>query len=129
MDKENSSLNILLIEDSDTDAFSIQRTIKKYYGGVNCRRASTMHEGEDILQEEPVDLLLLDLGLPDTASPQHTYERAKKWFKKIPVIIMTNLCDHDFARVMVHEGAADFISKDILVKDPKHIQTDLPPEI
>ena len=122
MDKDNYLLNILLIEDSDTDAFMIQRAIKQYHKSASCQRADTLRSGESILQEGGVDLLLLDLGLPDTASPKDTYDRIKKWSDNLPIIIMTNLNDHALARTMVHEGAADFLNKDLISKDPTHIQ-------
>ena len=122
MDKESSSLNILLIEDSDTDAFIIQNAINKHCMNICCVRATTLRSGEDLLQAGGIDLLLLDLGLPDSASPKETYEQMKEWSDKLPIIIMTNIRDHDLAKTMVHEGAADFLNKDIIAKDPAHIR-------
>lgn len=122
MDKENSLLNVLLIEDSDTDALIIQDAISRHHKEAICQRADTLRSGEEILQKGGIDLVLLDLGLPDTASPKDTYEQVKKWTDKIPVIIMTNLHDHELARVMVHEGAADFLNKDLIAENPTHIQ-------
>jgi DNA-binding NtrC family response regulator len=122
MDQKNPTLRILLIEDSDTDAFIIQKALRQYKPEAQCRRAPTLRAGEEILQQGAVDLLLLDLGLPDTASPKDTYEQIKKWASRLPVIIMTNLQDHDLAKVMVHEGAADFLNKETIVANPKHIQ-------
>lgn len=122
MVKENSLLNILLIEDSDTDAFIIQAAISKHLKGAVCVRATTLRSGEELLQKGGVDLLLLDLGLPDTTDPKDTYDQIKKWSGMLPIIIMTNLKDHDLAKTMVHEGAADFLNKDLIVKDTMHIQ-------
>lgn len=122
MDKDNSLLNILLIEDSDTDAFIIQNAISRHHKDALCQRAATFHAGEGILQKGGIDLLLLDLGLPDTASAEDTYEQIKKWTDKMPVIIMTNIKDHTLARTMVHEGAADFLNKDLIAENPTHIQ-------
>jgi DNA-binding NtrC family response regulator len=122
MDKGNVLLNVLLIEDSDTDAYIIQNAISRHHKDARCVRAATLQAGEELLQQGGVDLLLLDLGLPDTASPKDTYGQIKKWTDKLPVIIMTNLKDHELARTMVHEGAADFLNKDLIAKDPTHIQ-------
>jgi DNA-binding NtrC family response regulator len=118
----SSTLRILLIEDSDTDAFLIERALEKYMKNTKCTRATTLKEGEAILQKNETDLLLLDLGLPDTADASDTYKRIKKWTSNIPVVIMTNLKDHDLARNMVHEGVADFVNKDMIGKDPKIVQ-------
>ncbi len=122
MDKNNSLRKVLLIEDSDTDAFMIQKAIQRYSKDTECMRAATLKAGEEILQQGGIDLLLLDLGLPDTSSPKDTYEQIKKWTGKLPVVVMTNLEDHDLAKVMVHEGVADFLNKDLIAKDPKHME-------
>src|SRR4051812_34236525 len=121
MVKENPLLNILLIEDSDTDAFIIQSAISRHINAALCQRATTLRGGEEILQKGGIDLLLLDLGLPDTTDPKDTYDQIKKWSGSLPIIIMTNLKDHDLAKTMVHEGAADFLNKDLIVKDSMHI--------
>ena len=84
MDKESTLLNVLLVEDSDTDAFLIQRALERHHKGVSCQRVATLQAGEKVLQEGRIDLVLLDLGLPDTASPKDTYEKAKKWTDKLP---------------------------------------------
>jgi DNA-binding NtrC family response regulator len=119
MENKNSLLRILLIEDSDTDAFIIQDALRRFKSDAQCTRAATLQSGENILQKGEIDAVLLDLGLPDTASPKDTYEQIKKWAQKLPIIIMTNLKDHELAKVMVQEGAADFLNKDAIVKTPK----------
>lgn len=122
MDKKNSLLRILLIEDSDTDAFIIQDAVRRYKKDAQSTRTATFKAGEEILQRGETDVILLDLGLPDTESPKDTYDQIKKWALKMPVIIMTNLKDHELAKVMVQEGAADFLNKDAIAKTPKLVQ-------
>ena len=122
MDKKNYLLRVLLIEDSDIDAFVIQKALSKYKENSQFMRASTLKAGEEILLKGEVDIVLLDLGLPDTASPEDTYKQIKKWTDKLPVVIMTNLKDHALAKTMVYEGAADFMNKDVIARDPRHIQ-------
>ncbi len=122
MKKKNSLLRILLIEDSDTDAYIIQHAVRNYQQEALCTRVATLASGEAVLQKNETDVVLLDLGLPDTTSPKDTYEQIKKWAGKVPVIIMTNLKDHELAKVMVSEGAADFLNKDTIAKDPKLVR-------
>lgn len=122
MDNKDSLLTILLVEDSDTDAFIVQGALRKYKPEAQCIRAGTFKAGEDILHKGSIDIVLLDLGLPDTCSPKDTYEQAKKWAEKLPIVIMTNVKDHELARIMVHDGAADFVNKDTIAHDPKLIQ-------
>jgi DNA-binding NtrC family response regulator len=116
---ERYPLRMLLIEDSDTDAYIIQKAVGRYLKHARCHRVSTLKEGEEHLQSGKINIVLLDLGLPDTASPADTYEQIKKWADKVPVIILTQIHDHELARIMVQEGAADFMNKDAVVKDPE----------
>ena len=116
------SLNILLIEDSSTDAFTIKDALNRYADAPNCSHAETFAQGEKILQEGNIDLVFLDLGLPDTSSPEDTYKEAKKWTHKLPIVVLTHVEDHELARVMVHEGIADFLHKDMIIKYPQRIK-------
>src|ERR1035437_9736125 len=122
MGNETKVLNILLIEDSDSDAFMIQKAINEHHKTSKCQRVNTFAKGEETIVKGGIDLVFLDLGLPDTESSWDTCEQMKKWFDKVPVVIMTGLQDHDLARLMVHDGVADFVSKDAIVQDPSHIK-------
>ena len=119
---DKSMPRVLLIEDNDTDAFIVQKVLYNGMQNAQCTRVTTLEAGEKILDKGEVDLLLLDLGLPDTASPADTYARVKKWADKVPVVIMTSVKDHDLSRVMIHDGAADFLNKDSILENPRRIQ-------
>lgn len=114
-------LRFLIIEDSDTDAAIIERTLRHYIKHFRVRRAATMAEGERELETHlaDIDAVLLDLMLPDTKNAADTYHQIKKWADKVPIIIMTRLDDRELAKVMIEEGAADFICKDTIAKIPK----------
>ncbi len=120
--KRNAALKILLIEDSDTDAYIVQRALAGHYKDAECVRATTLHAGMELLQKNGIDLLLLDLGLPDTAGPEDTYHQVKQWAEKMPVVILTNVKDHTLAKTMVHDGAADFVNKDMIAHDAAQIR-------
>lgn len=117
-------LRILLIEDSESDAFIIQRAIRDHVDNAQCQHVSTVGDGEKVLEEQgtKIDVVLLDLNLPDSASPADTYKRIRKWADKIPVIVSTNLKDHRLARSLVHDGAEDYMSKDLMASDPSHVR-------
>jgi DNA-binding response OmpR family regulator len=122
MKSNNELTKILLIEDSDTDAYIVQKAVQRLGRAVACVRVSTLAAGEEELRKQDTDLLLLDLGLPDTDSPEDTYRKIRPWADVLPVVVMTNLKDHDLARVMVQEGAADFLTKDLIAKDPAQMK-------
>ena len=107
----DNNTKILIIEDNDNDAFIIDRAIKKDHPGTLTQRASTMARAEQILEHEKVDVVLLDLGLPDTDSPLDTYNHMRKWSSTTPIIVLTHMADHAAAKSLIHDGAADFINK------------------
>lgn len=118
---EGKALRMLLIEDSDTDDFILRRALSKYAKNIRGFRARNFSEGEEALKKGDLDFVMLDLGLPDTAGPVETYERIKKWTDKFPIIVMTSLEDHVLAKLMVQEGVADFLHKDMIIKNPERI--------
>ncbi len=114
-------LQILLIEDSDTDAHLVELAVRKHMQGARLSRVSTLEAGKNVLKTQAVDALLLDLNLPDSAGPEDTYEQFREWMNGRPIIIMTGLQDRRMARRMVYEGAADFLNKDMIFANPKII--------
>ena len=74
---DKSIPRVLLIEDNDADAFIAQKVLYNGMQNAQCTRVMTLEAGEKILEKGEVDLLLLDLGLPDTQSPADTYAESK----------------------------------------------------
>jgi DNA-binding NarL/FixJ family response regulator len=115
-------LRILLIEDSETDAAIIKRAVDHHLHEAKCVHAQTLSAGERVLERDEVDVVLLDLGLPDSASPADTYKRVRKWAAKVPILVSTNLKDHSFAKSLLRDGAEDYLNKDLLADDPAHVR-------
>lgn len=116
-----SFLNILYVEDSETDIEAVRRALDEY-GGVSCQvwQARSMAAAEDILESTPVDLILLDLGLPDTSGGQDTFNRINKHKKaEAPVIILTSVNDQDLAVSLVDGGAQDYVRKSTISAEPQ----------
>jgi DNA-binding NtrC family response regulator len=114
--------DILLVEDSDDDAFLVGRIIEKQLDGqFRISRKATMREAEAFLQERAgnVSLILLDLGLPDTKDGRDSFERMKKYALQIPIVILTGMNDHELALSFVREGAEDFVNKSLLHDKPE----------
>lgn len=71
------------------------------------------------VRSETFDMVLLDLGLPDSFG-EATFDRLWGQVGQTPVVIMTNDGMRDLGRRLVRRGAADFISKGDL--DPVHLR-------
>ena len=59
---------------------------------------------------EPFDVMLLDLGLPDTQGLQ-TFEQAHAAITQIPIVVLSGLGDNSLAVQAVQRGAQDYLPK------------------
>ncbi|MGZ4919220.1 MAG: ATP-binding protein [Halobacteriota archaeon] len=110
-------INVLLIEDNPVDARLIQELLSEAsdldYTFLN---ASTLAQGLGLLASHNIDVILLDLGLPDSQG----LDTVKVILQKAPhspVVMLTILDDEELAIKAVREGAQDYLTKDALLKD------------
>lgn len=114
-------LTILLVEDSETDAYTVKRALTKHMNHpCQIHHVETMADAEKALSEEvEFNMILLDLGLPDTSGGKDTYERITEAKNDTPVIILTSVHDHELAVGFVENGAEDFVRKSSVSADPE----------
>lgn len=101
---------ILLIEDDAADQELVREMIGETTSGHRLHFASSLSEGIEWLSEWPVDVVLLDLGLPESYGLD-TLKRFRKENTQVPVIVLTGLDDQDIARDGLQHGAQDYIAK------------------
>lgn len=118
---ENLGLDLLLVEDSDTDFYVMERILKRYMPlGCQVLRASSIAEAESILAEHSeIDAVLLDLGLPDSQSPHNTYTCLSAYKERLPIVILTSIEDHSMALDMLEVGAQDYVYKNLIIRQPE----------
>ncbi len=107
----SESLNILLVEDNPADARLIQETIAE--GGDNSIRiecVDRLSAGIEKLQGNGIDLVLLDLSLPDSQGLE-TLEEVFGHSPEIPIVILTGNNDEEAAGRALHQGAQDYLIK------------------
>jgi DNA-binding response OmpR family regulator len=107
---------ILLIEDSQTDSFLIQRAMREY--PALSSHTLIIHDNMKSAQEYldanrgSISLILLDLGLPDTTDGQDTYEQlCHNNITDIPVIALTSVNNRNIAIALAEQGLEDFLCK------------------
>jgi len=105
-------LKILLIEDNPGDA----RLIEEYLSEVNnfehiLKIADRLSKGIEILDNEFVDVILLDLNLPDSKGLDNI-QRVLNISTSIPIIVLTGVDDESTAINAVKMGAQDYLVKD-----------------
>ncbi len=113
----NSKLHILLIEDNPRDVRLIQEMLGN--GQLDCSGDKPLFQlicsnrllaGLERLGEEPVDLILLDLSLPDSHGFD-TFHKVQKQAAHLPIIVLSGLDDESQAVLAVREGAQDYLVK------------------
>lgn len=106
-----NAVTILLIEDDRAEAKFLQELFKvsqlKNYRLIHVQRLATALEK---LAQEYVDVILLDLTLPDSqglVSIKPLLEKAPS----TPIVVLTNTNDDDLAIEAVRHGAQDYLFK------------------
>jgi diguanylate cyclase (GGDEF)-like protein/PAS domain S-box-containing protein len=102
---------MLLIEDNPGDARLIQEMFKEQGAqNVELRHVQCMADAETYLALRAVDIILLDLGLPD-AQGLDAVRRARKAAPGVPVVVLSGLDDESMAIQAMQEGAQDYLIK------------------
>ena len=102
---------LLLIEDNPGDA-RLFREMFKEQGPSNTviTHVTSMADAESHLREHPVDIILLDLGLPD-ADGLEAVRRAHAAAPRVPLVVLTIQDDESLAVRALREGAQDYLIK------------------
>ena len=106
-----TSITVLLIEDNPGDAGLIRKMLL-----ANRRQrfilklSESLAGGLEALAAHPVDVILLDLSLPDSQGLS-TLDRALRAAPTTPIVVLTGL-DDDLGIQAVAHGAQDYLLKD-----------------
>ncbi|MFN0085610.1 MAG: PAS domain S-box protein [Blastocatellia bacterium] len=102
---------ILLIEDDDLYRQTITELIRLSPGAFEFETADCLKDGLERLSRGGIDLVLLDLSLPDSFGGS-TLERARRYSSEVPIIVLTSHDDEEYARNALQGGAQDYLVKD-----------------
>jgi signal transduction histidine kinase len=105
------ALQILLVEDNAGDARLLREMFStEKPGSFELTHFMRMREAMIHLAKGGVDIVLLDLGLPD-AHGLDTVRRAHEVSPSVPLIVLTGLDDETLAGEAMQEGAQDYLIK------------------
>jgi two-component system, NarL family, sensor histidine kinase UhpB len=108
---KKQSIKILLVEDSMGDAISIGEMLAESNEfDYDVTHTTRLDEGIKILVKDHFDLILLDLGLPDS-SGMDTFNIMKYNAPDVPIIVLTGLDENIFAVSAVGRGAKEYLVK------------------
>jgi DNA-binding response OmpR family regulator len=103
---------VLLIEDSE-DAMLLVRYALQEYGNGKYRLewAKGLSEGLDEISKGKVDIVLLDLGLPDSSGPS-SYAWVREIAPELPVLVLTGDTREETEFAVTASGVEDYLVKD-----------------
>jgi PAS domain S-box-containing protein len=104
-----TTIRILLVEDSPTDVL-LARALVDTYPEFQLQHVERLRDAIRTLEHEETDVVLLDLGLPDSQGLE-TLERLLAVMPEIPIVVMTGRDDEETALEAVHVGAQDYLVK------------------
>ena len=102
---------ILLIEDNPGDARLLQEYLAEpSFADFELVFATSLREGMERLAAGGINLVLLDLTLPDCTGFE-TFKRVAAVAPETPIIVLSGQDDESLAMNTVHEGAQDYLVK------------------
>jgi diguanylate cyclase (GGDEF)-like protein/PAS domain S-box-containing protein len=102
---------LLLVEDNPGDARLIQEMFNEQgTNNTELIRVASLSEAEKLLSERAFDLILLDLGLPDSQGLD-AVRRAHAVAPRVPLVVLTGMDDESLAAQCLQVGAQDYLIK------------------
>lgn len=107
----NNVTKLLVIEDNLGDATLLRDMLNEHASHrTDITHVSTMHEAELFLASNHADMILLDLGLPDSQGID-AIRRVRASAPRVPLVVLTGWDDDDLAAQALHEGSQDYLVK------------------
>jgi signal transduction histidine kinase len=107
---EIKPFSVLLIEDNPGDADLARESLEQESGGWEVQCVSCLADGLSELQARSVDIVVLDLTLPD-ASGLEGVTALVGTKPSVPLVVLTGLDDSAAGARAVQEGAQDYLVK------------------
>jgi signal transduction histidine kinase len=102
---------VLLIEDNPGDARLVQLLLEDVKGGnYALTHVTSMRDALPYLEAERADVVLLDLGLPDSQGLE-TIARARAAARDTPLVVLAGFDDEALAMQALDAGAQDYLVK------------------
>ena len=101
-------MRVLLVEDSLVQAEAARSKLE--LRGVSVVTATTLADALVVLQEPGIDVILLDLSLPDSSGVD-TFYRIRAAAPDIPAVVLTGIDDQGVAMMALKKGAQDYLVK------------------
>ncbi|MCI0563042.1 MAG: response regulator [Nitrososphaera sp.] len=110
-DQNKKIIKVLLIEDSAEDVRILQEVLAQELSGLfEVLHEGSLSKGLSRLEEGNIDLILLDLVLPDSRGID-TLVKVREKAARVPIVVLTSLEDDALALQALQLGAQDYLVK------------------
>ena len=107
----SAPINVLLIEDSSGDARLIREMLAEAKEiPVRLENTCRLAEGLERLRTDQINVVLLDLDLPDSYGLD-SFVKVHDQAPAVPIVVLTGLADDDLGAEAVRAGAQDYLHK------------------
>ena len=105
-------MRVLHIEDDAGEGLLLREALRAApsAGKADPQRVSTLDEGLTALRKGGFDVVLTDLGLPDSQGLA-TFRAIRQAFPDVPTVVLSGLDDESVALQALREGAHDYLVK------------------
>lgn len=107
---------ILIVDDHPLVVQSLQSIVANAQAGEVVATARTAKQCLDLVALRPVDLVLLDINLPDGSGLDVCRAITEK-YPQVKVLAITTFCEHTVIRRMLDSGASGYILKSSLPEE------------
>ena len=107
------SLKILIVDDSESNLFSLEALIDENLDDVEVLQANSGKLALEILQQDTVDVIILDIQMPEMDGYQTAqFIREQKNTQNVPIIFITAAYDSDeFQKKGIAIEMMDYLTK------------------
>ncbi len=107
----SAEIHVLIIEDNEEHAQLLERLLaSSEYPRFRTSFVHTVADGLEKLSAGGIEMVLLDLSLPDSQGAP-TFRKVSELVPNLPVVILSGISDVTLAIEMVQQGAQDYLVK------------------
>jgi DNA-binding NarL/FixJ family response regulator/HPt (histidine-containing phosphotransfer) domain-containing protein len=111
-----SGTRVLIVDDNPGDARLVEYSLAREPGGTfHCARAARIGAALEHVGAGGVDVVLLDLGLPDSQGTEGL-RRIRAKAPQVAIVVLTGAQNPDLIRAAMAAGAQDYLVKGIFPK-------------
>ena len=103
-------IHVLVVEDSRADMLRTINVLRQTNKSLEIHQATTLSEGLAKFKELRIDLVLLDLTLPDSAGVA-TVASFRSDACDVPIVVLTGVAAEEISDACIEAGATSFVSK------------------